>query len=408
VEAVNRGEAPVRETGLEELIRSCRGNLSATTNVGEAVGRSAMTFIIVPTPSDKGGAFELGYVLKAVEAVGRALRGKDGYHLVVITSTVMPGDTEARLRPALEEAAGKRVGEGMGLCYNPEFIALGSVIRDMMHPDFVLIGESDAKAGELLAEVHRSVCGAEVRVARMNIVNAEVTKLSVNSFITTKITFANMLARVCEKLPGADGDVVTQAIGLDTRIGRKYLKGAVSYGGPCFPRDNNAFARLGERLGVPTLLPQATDRMNGELVESLAGLVLAHAPAEGTVGVLGLSYKPQTGVCEASAGLRLVQSLLGSQVRVAVYDPAALEEARRVLGERVTYATSARACAGKSDVVVVCVAWPEFAGLKPSDLRHSGRRATVIDCWRVLDRGAFEAAANLIVLGTGPVREPRS
>lgn len=403
VEAVNQGRAPVQETGLESLIAQSRQNLSATTDLCQAVRDSEVTFIVVATPSDPDGGFSLGQVRAVLEPLGAALRHTAGYHLVVLTSTVMPGDIEAHVRPALERFSGKRVGESLGLCYNPEFIALGSVIRDMLAPDFILIGESDTPAGDVLAGIHRSICGTRTGIARMNFVNAEIAKLAVNTFVTTKISYANMLARVCEQLPGADADVVTSALGMDSRIGPKYLKGAVSYGGPCFPRDNGAFAALGARLGVRTLLPEVTDQLNREQIATLAGLVFANLPPGGAVGILGLSYKPETSVCEASAGVLLARRLRDAGIPVIAYDPMALDEARRFMDLDIVYATSAAACARQVDVLVICVAWSEFAALSPDDLRRPQHRPLVIDCWRLLKPGQLEPTGNVMVLGVGPL-----
>jgi len=401
VQAINQGKAPVSETDLQNLIDESRENLSATTDLRQAVLDTQVTFIVVSTPSEPDGGFSLNQVMAALGPLGAALKQKAGYHLVVVTSTVMPGDIETRVRPALERFAAKPVGQDLGLCYNPEFIALGSVIRDMLCPDFILIGESDPRAGDMLAEIHRSVCGGKPGMARMNLVNAEVTKLAVNAFVTTKISYANMLARVCERLPGADADLVTSALGLDSRIGGKYLKGAVSYGGPCFPRDNAAFAALGARLGVPTLLAEATDQTNRAQIGALAEIVLANLPPGGSAGVLGLSYKPNTQVCTASAGICLARRLHEAAVPVIVFDPAALDEARRDLGSTVAYAGSVSECARKADVLVVCVAWSEFANLSPDDLRRPTHRPTVIDCWRILNRQELGTVANIIVLGVG-------
>jgi UDPglucose 6-dehydrogenase len=197
--------------------------------------------------------------------------------------------------------------------------------------------------------------------------------------------------------------VVTAALGLDSRIGNKYLKGAVSYGGPCFPRDNIAFAALGARLGVGTLLAEATDQTNREQIAILTNLALANLPPGGTVGILGLSYKPDTNVCEASAGVGLARRLHGAGVGVVAYDPAALEAARDVLGQSIAYAASTAECARQADVLVICVAWREFALLCRDDLRRASGRPTVIDCWRLLDRGEVEPVANIIRLGVGPL-----
>lgn len=402
VELINEGKTPVFEPGLDELLQASRGRLSATTDYERAIVGTDVTFIIVMTPSDEHGAFSLGYVLAAAESIGLALRKKTGYHLVVLTSTVMPGATEKQLLPALERHSGKRCGPGFGLCYNPEFIALGSVIRDMLNPDVVLIGESDRRAGDMLESIHRQVCANQPPIARMNFVNAELTKLAVNTFVTTKISYANMLAQVCERLPGADADVVTGALGLDTRIGRKYLKGALGYGGPCFPRDNLAFAHLARTVGVHAALAEATDAQNRQQVVRLGDLVLAKLPAGGRVGILGLSYKPNTDVIEESQGVELARHLTRSGVPVVLYDPAAMDRARALLGEWAAFANSAADCARQADVLVVTTPWEEFRNLGAADLNHSGGHPTVIDCWRVLDPARFGDRVEFVTLGTGP------
>ena len=181
------------------------------------------------SPSGPDGVFTNRWAPDAGRHIGAALRQTDRYHVVNITSTVMPGSTGGEIRVALEQASGRRVGETVGLTYNPEFIALGSVVRDLLHLDVVLIGESDRRAGDLLETAYRITVGPDVPVQRMNWVNAELTKESrVNTFVTTKISYANMLAELCEKLPGADVDVVTAALGQDSRIVGKYLKGGRS------------------------------------------------------------------------------------------------------------------------------------------------------------------------------------
>ncbi len=401
VRAVNQGLAPVREPQLADYIGRNRERLSATSDCGQAVVDSDATFIIVPTPSESDGAFSMRYVLEAAAIIGEALRDKKGYHLVVLSSTVMPGATEGHLLPALERHSGKRCGRDFGLCYNPEFIALGSVIQDLLHPDMVLIGEHDERSGEILADFQRGICNNSPSIQRMNLVNAELTKLSVNTFVTTKISYANMLAEVCETLEGADVDVVTAALGIDSRIGRKYLKGALGYGGPCFPRDNVAFAALGRREGVAALLAEATDEVNRRQTARLAKLVSAHLPEQGTVGVLGLSYKPDTPVSEKSQGLLLAQHLVEQKLAVVVYDPEALPGAAKVLGDRVVYAGSAEECAQQADVLVVATPWEEFKRLTPEHLKRSQGAPTVVDCWRILPRAQFEAEANYIILGAG-------
>ena len=404
VAALNHGKAPVREPGLQEMIDANRERISATQSYEEAILGTELSFIIVPTPSGPDGRFSLEYVMTGAQQIGAALRKKKDWHLVVLSSTVMPGSTGGVLLPALEKFSGKKCGTDFGLCYNPEFIALGSVIRDMLNPDMILIGESDAHSGGILQELYTGVCESNPHINRMNFVNAELTKLSVNTFVTTKISYANMLAQVCETLPGADVDVVTTAIGCDTRIGQKYLKGALGYGGPCFPRDNVAFAALARGNGAPALLAEATDQMNRRQVPRLAQMILARLPKGGTAGVLGLSYKPNTDVIEEAQGVALAKHLLDSGTRVVVYDPAAMDNARAHLKGSVTFATSAADCAGQADVLAITTPWAEFKNLTPEDLKRGPGRRTVLDCWRVLPRERFEGLADYLTLGQGTAR----
>ena len=187
-------------------------------------------------------------------------------------------------------------------------------------------------------------------VARLNFVEAELAKLAVNTFVTTKIAFANMLARICEQLPGARVDEVTSALALDSRIGGRYLRGAISYGGPCFPRDNAALASLARQLGTPALVAEATDACNREGIGYLADTIVSRLPPDGTAGVLGLAYKPDTDVVVESPGLLLALELADRDVAVVAYDPASIENAKRITGDRVRYADSHETYMPASDV----------------------------------------------------------
>jgi UDPglucose 6-dehydrogenase len=400
VEAVREGRAPVFEPGLEELIRASGERLSATADVEAAVNASEITFVVVATPSEPSGGFSLRYVLPVCESIGRALRTKRKFHLVVLTSTVMPGMTGGPVRTALEEASGKRCGEEFGLCYGPEFIALGSVIRDFLNPDFVLIGESDPRSGEMLEQVYRTVCDRLPAVARMSLVNAELAKLSVNTYVTTKISFANMLARICEKLPGADVDVVTSALGLDSRIGQKYLRGAVSYGGPCFPRDNLALTALALALEAPADIAQATDRFNRSQLRWLADLVQEQSKG-GVVGILGLTYKPDTDVVEEAIGFLLAQELARRGVVVVAYDPVGGQNSLRVLGDKVRMAQTAQQCIDQGKVVVVATPWEEFTKIPGRQWACDSQQRTVVDCWRTLKHLEGVEGLKYLSLGIG-------
>jgi UDPglucose 6-dehydrogenase len=401
VEAMNRQQSPVHEPGLAELLSQTAGRLTAVDDVGAAIRDSDISFIVVSTPSDPAGGFSLRYVEPVCQAIGRALAAKAEYHVVVLTSTVMPGTTGGPVRELLEKASGKRVGPDFGLCYSPEFIALGSVIRDFLNPDMLLIGESDSRAGDLLQALYADACENKPAVARMSFVNAEITKLAVNTYVTTKISFANMLARICEQLPGANVDVVTTALGNDTRIGPKYLKGALSYGGPCFPRDNLALARLARQLGVPPDLAQVVDRFNRAQIAWLADLV--EQRTQGTAGILGLTYKAGTDVVEEAAGFLLAKELAARGVKVIAFDPAYGKNSTRPALDRVCLALSAIECIQNSDVVVLATSWPEFNSIAPAHWARANKHnpRTVVDCWRALKFLRDEPGVHYLALGLG-------
>jgi UDPglucose 6-dehydrogenase len=395
------GKAPVDEPGLQELIDSSKGRLAATSDFEEAVLKSEVAFVIVPTPSDHAGGFSNKYVLSAVTAIGQALRKKSDYFVVNITSTVMPGSTGGEIREALESASGREVGKTVGLCYNPEFIALGSVIRDMLYPDMLLVGESDPRAGDVLESIYGATCENHPPMRRMSWVNAELTKLSVNTFVTTKISYANMLADICERLPGADVDVVTAALGMDSRIGKKYLKGALGYGGPCFPRDNVAFGHLARTIGARADLAESTDRLNRHQIDRLAAAVLHLLDGRSRVGVLGLSYKPDTAVIEASQGVALAAKLSEEWREVYVHDPMALAGAMVLLQDKVVPMKSAEECVRAVDVLVITTPWPQFAALTPDVFARPRGRLQILDCWRILSRDKLAGVAEVHYLGVG-------
>lgn len=393
VSEINAGRAPVVEPQLQELIDASKGRLRATLSYEEAIPQTDISFVIVPTPSGPDGTFTNAWVIEAVKSIGAALKGKDHYHVVNITSTVMPGSTQGPIREALEEASGKTVGVDIGLTYNPEFIALGSVVRNMLYPDMILLGESDKRAGDVLEAVYKVSTENDPPIQRMNLMNAEITKISVNTYVTTKISYANTLAELCEKLPGADVNVVSEALGKDTRIGRKYLSGGLGYGGPCFPRDNVAFSVLAERLGVNAALPRATDNVNKHQIGRLVGMVRNNV-GEGSVAVLGLAYKPFTPVIEESQGVMIARDLAAEGKIVTVFDPLAMDNARGVLDHKVRYADNLADAVKDASTIIVTTPDPAFDGLAEAIRGKSS--VTVIDCWRTL---SADTGVNVVQVG---------
>ena len=400
VDALNEGRVLIDEPGLPEMIAANSERIFATTSYAEAIPGADITFIIVPTPSGDDGAFLNDYVVNALREIGQVLRENPQPHLVAVTSTVMPGATSAVLAPAFEQALGRSLGDGVALCYSPEFIALGSVVRDLQNPDFVLIGADDKAAGRRLADFYLGIGGGrDVPVQVLNWVNAELAKISVNSFVTMKITYANMLASICEGLPGGDVDEVTRAIGLDSRIGPRYLKGGPPFGGPCFPRDNRALGVAAEAVGAPWDLAAATDRMNDGLAERIAEMVITATNEGDTVAVLGLAYKDNTPVVEESAGAKVAAALAARGRSVIVHDPVADASHSPILANVVFRQEDGlnAAVAGAAAVVVVGDD-PAYDSLPALPL---GSDVVIIDCWRRLANSDWPAGTSYVPIGVG-------
>jgi UDPglucose 6-dehydrogenase len=394
IDALNAGLCPVDEPGLAGLLDRCRANMEFTTDYGHAVRSSDITMITVPTPSDSTGRFSNAAIEAVLERIAPALRAKDTFHIVGIVSTVMPGTCERVFAPALESLTGKRCGRDFGLLYNPEFVALGSVIHDFLHPDLLLIGASDDRSAETARALYSSVVESSPCFAPMSLTNAEITKLSLNCYVTMKISFANELAAICEKIPGADVDVVTTAIGADARVGRKYLKGGLGFGGPCFPRDNLAFQRCAEDAGTWAHLSPRVVEVNREIVDRLLVMVGEHVLPGSTVALLGLSYKPGTHIVEESQPVMLARRLLDAGYVVRMHDPKALAGAKEALGGRGTYCDCPYDAVADASVVVMLTPWPQYSELDLGRLEgRAGPLPLLIDCWRIYRNASFRKFA---------------
>jgi UDPglucose 6-dehydrogenase len=378
VRRINDGLPPVEEPLLAETIKDGRSRLRATTDHREAVATDA-SFFIPPSPSLPDGSFSNEFLLKAMAPIAQAVRaaGKKG-HLFVCSSTTTPGAHDRVLIPMLEKETGGVCGKDFGMCYNPEFIALGNVVNGLLEPDMVLIGESDPESGALLEALYRKYNRNSPRIARMSIISAELAKISVNSYITLKISFTNQLRLIAEQFPKADIHTILDAIGSDSRINKKYLRAGLSYGGPCFPRDNRLLAFAARQVGLEAPLAEASDRINETTKQKLVEQVRALLSPGETLAVLGLSYKPDTYIVEESAGLYLAQQLKRAQYRVLVHDYAARPQNSPSLHEFETIEDPAT-LATRPDVkvVAVCCPWPQYQHLK----FHPGTR--VVAPWKL-------------------------
>lgn len=389
-----KGLINLYEKNVKNYYLKYKNRLSFSNNLNETILNSKITFIVVPTPSNKNGSFSLKFILQVCYRVGKIIKEKKTWHLIVITSTISPLSMERVIKPYLEKVTSKRIGKDFGLCYSPEFIALGNVIQNLKNPDFLLIGQSDKKSGDYLAKIRSSICDNNPPIFKMNFINAELTKLALNSYITIKISFANMLTQICEKIPGSNIDIITNALGNDSRIGKKYLKGGVSYGGPCFPRDNLALNSLIKSLNIRSQIPRIIHRFNEEYINSFARQIINRAKNKKVIGILGVTYKPNTNVVDESPGLKLGIRLINQGFIVNIYDPAIKYIDAKQIPKKFNIIYSLQKIIANSEIIIIMVPRKEFSMIKPK------KNSLVFDCWRILKNKKFKNI-DYIPLGIG-------
>ena len=403
VESINQGISPIVEPGLPELIAEVGGkSLKATLNHQEAIEKTDTTFVLVSTPSNPDGSFSNRYVESAVKSLAAALKeNPKPYHLFVISSTVMPGSIEKSFIPLVEEYSCRKLNEGFGMAYYPDFVALGDIIKGFLQPELVVIGESDKKAGDLVEAIHHKICESNPSIHRMSFISAELAKVSLNTYITIKISFANTLANICEKIPGSDVDTVTAAIGVDRRISPYYLKGGLAYGGTCFPRDTKAFITFARLHDNEAELIKAVERVNAFQDEHLLELVTRYirGGVEQTVGVLGLAFKPNTPVITESPSIKLIEGLLATEQDMTIvgYDPLAIENTKVLFNEKIEYVSSAEECLAMSSVCVITT--PDQVYKQALETYKTNHPITVIDCWRLLDPARLDDGITYVAWG---------
>lgn len=387
VQAINTGRSPINEPQVEDLVYFQRGGFVHATHDGAGCVENAdIIFIVVPTPSLEDGAFDLSYVEESCRTIGKVLRQKRVYTLVVCVSTIMPGDSR-KLIKALEEESGQACGPHWGFAYSPEFVRQGSIVQDYANPDVLLIGASDTRAAHGLQEFYETVVQNTPRVYHMSLESAEIAKIGLNATVVAKIAMANQLAWLCHHTPGANATLVLASIGADPRIGHKYFRPGLWPGGPCFPRDCRALERAIDNSGGDSLLPWAIDVFTQVQVGMLGTEILREACQEqACIGLLGLTYKPGVSILEESPALRLADWLNAeSPHRVIAYDPDV------AVGISVP---SLQDLVNQSAVIVVMTPKPQFRFLEGLDL--SGK--ALFDCWNCI--GETNADKH-IVLGVG-------
>ena len=372
LDLLSRGESPIYEPSLEDLIQKNRQRLVTTSDLTAAVRDTDITFICVGTPSRADGSIDLTYILSAGATIGKALRETPDFHPIIVKSTVFPGSTEGPIRSALEEASGKQAFVDFGLGSNPEFLREGNAVHDFCVPDRIVLGAGDARTMRALGDLYASFTCPKIETS---IRTAEMIKYTSNAFLATKISFANEIGNLAKKL-GIDAEEVFAGVGLDNRIGPAFFRTGIGFGGSCFPKDVRALIAGAGDHGEDLQVLHAALQVNEDQPLKLVRLLQAHIPdlRGRRIGVLGLAFKPNTDDVRESRAIPIIRALLDAGAEVIAYDPLAMENFAALFPE-IEYASSAEIVLA-ADAVLITTEWEEF-----EHLNYSGK--TVIDGRRI-------------------------
>jgi len=376
IAALARGEVPIYEPGLTDLVHSNarEGRLAFATAVADPVGAADAVFIAVGTPSRRGdGHADLSYVYAAAREIAMALTG----FTVVVTKSTVPVGTGDEVERIIREV---RPDADVAVVSNPEFLREGAAIRDFKHPDRIVVGLSDPRARDVISELYRPLYLNAAPILYVERRTAELIKYAANAFLATKITFINEIADLCEKV-GADVQDVARGIGLDNRIGSKFLHAGPGYGGSCFPKDTVALIKTGQDYGAPLRIVETVAAVNDQRKRAMARKVAAALGGRvrgSTVAVLGLTFKPNTDDMREAPSISVITALQDLGAKVQAYDPVGIEQARSALSD-VTYCDSAYACAEGADALVIVTEWEQFRALDLDRLKRVMKRPVVID-----------------------------
>lgn len=391
IERLKQGIIPIYEPGLEQMVRR---NIEAqrlhfSSSLEECIEQVEMVFIAVGTPADKSGSADLSQVYEVAREFGRLVKR---YTLLVNKSTV-PVGTAQRVKEIVEEELEKRGCQiPFDVASNPEFLKEGAAIKDFMSPDRVVVGTESEQARQLMTRLYRPFLINNFRVLYMNIASAEMTKYASNAMLATRISFMNEIANLCDCV-GADIDAVRKGMGSDGRIGQKFLYAGCGYGGSCFPKDVRALAATGREHGCQMEIIEAVERVNsrqkGILFEKLQREL---GDLEGKkIALWGLSFKPETNDMREAPALQLIEQLLRAGARVSAYDPAAIEECRRLLGDRIDYGRDMYDTLPDSDALLLITEWKEFRLPNWRVVARAMRNPLLIDGRNIYDRKEVEA-----------------
>jgi UDPglucose 6-dehydrogenase len=393
IERLKNGEIPIFEPGLDELVvkNVKAGRLHFTTDLSSVLDDVQIVFSAVGTPPDEDGSADLKYVLQVARTIGQHMN----HYLVVVTKSTVPVGTASKVRKAIEEELAKRGLQDLefDVASNPEFLKEGNAIKDFMSPDRVVVGVESEHAKKVLTKLYKPFLINNFRVIFMDIPSAEMTKYAANSMLATRISFMNDIANLCERV-GADVNMVRAGIGADTRIGRKFLYAGCGYGGSCFPKDVKALIKTADQNGYSMEVLKAVERVNERqksiLFEKLQKAFKGEDLKGKTIAMWGLSFKPETDDMRESTALVMIRLLLEAGCTVRAYDPVAMNECKRRIGDTVTYCNDMYDATLDADALLLLTEWKEFRLPTWAVIKKAMKRPLVIDGRNIFDSEDLE------------------
>ena len=393
INKLRSGEIPIYEPGLEEMVvRNAReGRLNFTTKLTDCLDNVEAVFSAVGTPPDEDGSADLSYVLEVAREVGRNMKK----YVVLVTKSTVPVGTAKKVKQVIEEELAQR-GETIefDVASNPEFLKEGSAVKDFMSPDRVVVGVESERAKALMTKLYRPFMMNNFRVIFTDIPSAEMIKYAANSMLATRISFMNDIANLCE-LVGADVNMVRKGIGSDTRIGSKFLYPGCGYGGSCFPKDVKALIRTAEKQGYEMRVLKAVEAVNEKQKEIVFEKLSSHFGGDlkgKTIAIWGLAFKAETDDMREATSLVTISKLLEAGCRVRVFDPVAMDECRRRIGDKVEYARDIYDCALDADALLVLTEWKQFRLPSWEVVNRTMRTPVVIDGRNIYNADEMKAA----------------
>lgn len=407
LDKIARAEPPFFEPKLTEYLEEVIGNGKFLVTDDPSVNaNSDIAYIAVGTPSNDVGGIDLAYVKNAASAIGRSLRDCEHFQIVVIRSTATPGTARKIVKPIIQNQSGKSAGRDFGLCSNPEFLREGSALYDTEFPDRIIIGSDHQQAMNGLDGFYKEIYGDHMPpVVLTTHENAELIKYANNAFLAMKVSFINTIACIAEGVPGADVLSIAAGIGLDGRIGPRFLNAGIGWGGSCFPKDLKALLSFSKSLGYDAHLIEAVVRTNEQQKERAVGLLRRALGSlkEKKIAVLGLAFKPGTDDMREAVSIPIINTCLSEGAKIATYDPAAMQNARNILSHNITYATEPLECLNQADCCIIVTEWDEFKRIPPSAFVERMRRPLLIDGRRIYDATKFtRAGVEFLAVGLGP------